>query len=103
MTLRSYSSEKEQKDHWSDCGQMFFHYGKGYVVADTLQTICLGNEADIKQEEGIGQPAVGAADMERAGNDGAFRRHQKAARLPAIRKRLPLRPPRTKNKNLSGK
>ena len=123
-------SEKEPRDYWSDCGQVFFHYGKGYGVTDTLQNICLGNESDIKKlldtgeasdsfnhkqlevlkqiiifrrEEGIGTTATRAADMERAGDNGASRRYQKAARLLTARKRLPLRPPRTKNKSLSRK
>ena len=123
-------SNKEPKDYWSECGQIFFHYGKGYGLTDSLQTICLGNEDDIKKfletgelnnelnqtqrrvlsgildsrkEQGIGTTDTRAADMVRAGNNGAFRHKPKAARLPAIGKRLPLRPSRTKDKGLSGK
>ena len=123
-------SEREPKDYWSDCGQIFFTGGKGHGLTDTLQTICLGNESDIKKyldtgelndnfnptqrqvlaqiieyrkEEGIGTTATRAAGMERAGNDGASRHKPKATRPLEARKRLPLRPPRTKNKSLSGK
>jgi len=123
-------SNKEPKDYRSECGQIFFHYGKGYGLTDTLQTICLGNEDDIKKffqtgelnkelnpaqrqvligildyrrEQGIGTTDTRAADMERAGNNGASGRKPKAARLPTVRKRLPLRPSRSKSKGLSGK
>ena len=40
-------SDKEIKDYWGDCGQVFFCGGKGFGLTDTLQTICLGNEDDI--------------------------------------------------------
>ena len=123
-------SEKETRDYWSVCGQIFFHCGRGYGVTDTLRTICLGCETDIikyfdtgevskslnpkqlevlnqiqifRQEEGIGTTTTRTADMERAGNNGASRSNPKAARLLTARKRLPLRSPRTKNKNLSRK
>ena len=46
---------------------------------------------------------IGTTDMERAGNNGASRRKPKAVRLLTARKRLPLRPSRTKGKSLSGK
>ena len=42
-------SEKEKRDYWSDCVLVFFCGGKGYGLTDTLQTICLGNEDDIKK------------------------------------------------------
>lgn len=123
-------SNKESKDYWSKCGQIFFHYGKGYGLTDSLQTICLGNEDDIRKfldtgklnkeltptqrrvligildyrkEQGIGTTATRATDMERAGDNGASRCKPKAARLPTVRKRLPLRPSRSKSKGLSGK
>ncbi len=123
-------SDKEPKDYWSECGQILFHYGKGYGLTKDLRSICLGNETDIKKffgtselnnelnptqrkvlngileyrkEEGIGTTDTRAADMERAGNNGTSRRKPKAVRLLTSRKRLPLRPPRTKNKNLSRK
>lgn len=123
-------SEKEPKDYWSECGQIFFCYGKGYGLTDTLRTICLGNEDDIRKfldtrelnnelnssqrqvlsgildyrkEQGIGTTDTRATDMERAGNNGASRHKPKAAKPPTIRKRLPLRPSRTKGKSLSGK
>ena len=124
------SETKEKPDYWSECDQIFFHYGKGYGLTPELKTICLGNEEDIKRffdtgelnnelnptqrqvlnqiqeyrkEQGIGTTDTRAADMERAGDNGATRRKPKAARLLTARKRLPLRPPRTKNKNLSSK
>ena len=123
-------SNKEPKDYWSECGQVFFHYGKGYGLTDSLQTICLGNEDDIKKffqtgelnneltptqrqvltgildyrkEQGIGTTDTRATDMERAGDNGASRHKPKATRLPTVRKRLPLRPSRSKSKGLSGK
>jgi len=42
-------SEKEQRDYWSDCGQIFFHYGKDYGLTPDLRSICLGEEEDIKK------------------------------------------------------
>ena len=123
-------SDKEPRDYRSECGQIFFHYGKGYGSTDTLRTICLGDEDDIKkfletgesadefspsqlrvleqiriyrEEEGVGQSNVRAADMERGIGNGASRRKPKATRLLTPRKRLPLRPSRTKGKSLSGK
>jgi hypothetical protein len=121
---------KEQKAYWSDCGQIFFCDGKGYGLADTLQTVCLGNERDIKnflkggqlseelsspqrqilikiqeyrKEQGIGTADTRATDMERAGNNGASRHKPKTTRLLTARKRLPLRPSRAKGKSLSRK
>ena len=123
-------SDKETRDCWSECEQIFFHYGKGYGLTETLETVCLGKEEDIKRffetgelnnelnpiqrqvlsqiqeyrkEQGIGTTDTRAADMERAGNNGASRRKPKATRLLASRKRLPLRPSRTKGKGLSCK
>ncbi len=122
--------DKETRDYWSDCGQVFFCDGKGYGLAETLETVCLGKEEDIlkaletgelpdcltskerkalawvieyRKEQGIGTTDTRAADMERASNNGVARHKQKAARLLTPRKRLPLRPPRTKGKSLSGK
>ncbi|MFC2068048.1 hypothetical protein ACFLTP_03435 [Chloroflexota bacterium] len=40
--------EKEHKDYWSDCEQVFFHYDKGYGLTKTLRTISLGREDNIK-------------------------------------------------------
>ena len=123
-------SEKISKLYWSECRQICFVDGKGYGLTDTLQTICLGCETDIKKflevgevsnslspkqlevlrqiqifrrEEGIGTTGTRTADMERAGDNGASRRKPKAARLLTVRKRLPLRPPRSKNTSLSSK
>ena len=123
-------SDKEIKDYWSDCGLVFFCGGKGFGLTDTLQTVFLGNEDDIKKffetgelnneldpvqrqvlnaildyrkERGIGATDTSAADMVRTGNNGASRHKPKATRLLTPRKRLPLRPPRTKNKGLFGR
>ena len=123
-------TEKKTKDYWNECVLVFFCDGKGYGLTDTLQTICLGCETDIKKffetgelndklnptqrqvlneildyrkENGIGTTDTGATDMERAGNNGASRRKSEATRLLTARKRLPLRPSRTKAKSLSGK
>ena len=48
-------SVKEPKDWRSEDEQVFFHYGKGYGLTDTLQTICIGNEDDIKKFFGTGE------------------------------------------------
>ncbi len=119
-------SEKEQRDYWSDCVHIYFHYGKGYGVTEKLQNICLGKEEDIKKffetgelsnelnpsqrqvlngildyrkEQGIGN--IGTTSVEREGNHGASRCKPKATRPFTPRKRLPLRPSRTKGKSLS--
>lgn len=121
-------SKPDYRDHWSPGGQLFFHYGKGYSVTNTIATICLGGEEDIKtylnagdnadkftsselevleqiriyrEEEGIGESNIGAAGLERAGTYGASRHKQKATRYAKARKRTPLRPPRQKRKVLS--
>lgn len=120
----------DTRDYWSECEQIFFHYGKGYGLTEALETVCLGKEEDLlkaleagelpdcltpkerkalawvieyRKEQGLGTTGTGAADMERAGNNGATRRKPKTARLLTPRKRLPLRSPRTKGKSLSGK
>ena len=119
-----------EKDYWSDCVLIFFTGGFGWGLTDKLDNICLGNEDDIKKffetgelnnelhptqrqvlnaildyrkEQGIGTTDTRAANMERAGNNGASRRKPKATRLLTPRKRLPLRPSRTKGKSLSRK
>ncbi len=122
-------SEKDHKDYWSDDGQICFVDGKGYSLTPELRSICLGDEQDIlnalnggeikedltlqrqvlasiikyRKEEGIGQSDTRTADMERAGNFGASKHKPKAVRLLTPRKRLPLRPSRTKGKSLSRK
>jgi len=117
--------DKELRDRWSECGQVYFHYGRGYGLTDSLQPICLGSEDDIKKSFETGEISnelnniqrlvlngildyrkengFGArtADLERAGNAGASRHKSKATRLPAPRKRLSHRPSRTKSKSLS--
>jgi len=40
-------TEKETRDYWSECGQVFFIGGIGYGLTEELETIPLGNEADI--------------------------------------------------------
>ena len=119
------SQQKEYRNHWSEDGQVFFCDGKGYGLAETLETICLGSEEDIeryletgqfspqfnplqrqvlgqildyRKEQGIGTTAsTGTAGVERAGYYGTSRHKSQATRLSKTRKRLPLRPPRTKN------
>ena len=120
----------KSKDYWSECEQIFFHYGKSYGLTKVLETICLGDENDIKKffdtgelsnelnpiqrqvlnaileyrkGQGIGTADTRVADMERAGDYGTSRRKPKATRSLKIRKRLPLRISRTKNKSLSRK
>lgn len=110
--------QKEPKGRWSDCEQVFFCDGKAYGLTDTLHTICLGGEDDIKKffetgevnnklapiqqrvlagildyrkGEGYGQSDTGGAGMERAANYGAVRGKQKTTRSLASRKRFPLR------------
>lgn len=121
-------SDKEIRNYWSDCGEVFFCGGKVFGLTDTLQTICIGNEDDIRKffdtgelnnepnstqrevlnkildyrkEQGIGTTNARAADMVRTVNNGASRHKPKAVRLFTSRKRLPLRPSRTKGKSLS--
>jgi hypothetical protein len=123
--------EKEYHSYWSEDGQIYFCDGKGYGLTDSLHTICLGSEKDIKsylntgqfangfnqlqrqvlsqifdfrKEQGIGQStaSAGAAGMERAVHYGPSRGKPQATRLSQTRKRLPLRPPRTKNQGLYG-
>jgi hypothetical protein len=124
------SRNKELRDHWSEDGQIFYTYGKGYGLNEKLDTIYLGLEEDIekylatgefgehynpvqrkilagimeyRKEIGIGPAHTsGAAGLERAVDDGATGRKSKAARLSQKRERLPLRPPRTKNQGLYG-
>lgn len=105
----------EPKDHWSDCGQIFFHYGKGYGLTDSLETICLGDEDDIKKfletgelnnefhstqrqvlkaildyrkEQGIGTRKT---DMVGTGTNGIAGSEQKAVSPATPRKRLAMR------------
>ena len=119
-------SDKEPRDYWSECRQIFFHYGKGYGLTDHPRNICLGSEDDIRKffetgklnnelspiqrqvlngiidyrkEQGIG--VIRTADMERTVNHGASRHKPEAIRSLAVRKRLPLRSSRTKSKSLS--
>jgi hypothetical protein len=42
-------SDKKPKDYWSECGQIFFHYGAGYGLTSELKNIPLGSEEDIKK------------------------------------------------------
>ncbi len=58
-------SDKEPKDYWSECVQIFFHYGKGYGVTEDLNSICLGNEDDIKKFFETGELNDGLNSIER--------------------------------------
>jgi len=118
LELTEGERQPKRKDCWLEDGQVFFCDGKGYGLTDTLQTICLGEEDDIKKffdtgelsnklapiqrqvlarildyrkEEGYGQSDTGGAGMERAANYGAVRGKQKTIRSLASRKRFPLR------------
>jgi len=42
-------SDKKPKDYWSECGQIFFHYGAGDGLTSELKNIPLGSEEDIKK------------------------------------------------------
>ncbi len=37
-------------DRWSEDGQIFFHFGKGYGLTPGLRTVCLGTEEEIKKQ-----------------------------------------------------
>ena len=118
LELTEGKQQKEPKGRWSDCGQVFFCDGKTYGLTDTLHTICLGKEDDIKKsfetgelnnklapiqqqvlagildyrkEEGYGTATTRAGDMERASNNGTSRHKPKATRSLTFRKRFPLR------------
>ena len=121
-------SDKKSKDYWSECGQVLFHFGVAYGLTEELKNIPLGSEEDIKKyfetgelndklkpkqkellteildyrkEQGIGN--IRTTGMERAGNHGPTRRKKRAIRSLTSRKRLSLRPPRTKSNSLSGR
>jgi hypothetical protein len=123
------SRNREERNHWSEDGQIFYIYGKGYGLNEKLETICLGLEADIvkylaagefsehfnpiqrkildgifeyRKELGIGpEHTTGAAGLERGSHHGTAGRKPKTTRLPKKRERPPLRPPRTKDSGLS--
>ncbi|MFC1984723.1 hypothetical protein ACFLU0_01770 [Chloroflexota bacterium] len=61
------------------------------------------NRLAIEGEDKSGTTNVRATGMGRAGSNGSSRHKPKAIRLLASRKRLPLRPSRTKGKSLSRK
>jgi hypothetical protein len=119
--------DDKPKDNWSECGQVFFHYGVGYGITKDLKNIYLGSEEDInhyfetgelnnqlntkqkalleeileyRKEQGIGTD-VGRPSVERTGDHGASRHKSKAIRSVTSRKRPPLRSPRAKSKSLS--
>ena len=121
--------DNKPNDHWSECGQVFFHYGMGYGLTKELKNISLGSEEDInkyfetgqlsnqlnakqkevleeildyRKEQGIGTTDIGGTGVERAGDHETSRGKSKATRPSAPGKRLPLRLPRKKSKSLSG-
>ena len=111
----------ETKNYWSECGQIFFCNSEGFGLTHTLQTVCLGSEDAIKKFFETGESDgfspeqkaylsqlkedyygdTGTASVERGSTNGASGHKPKATRLLASRKRLPLRPSRTKSKGLS--
>ena len=119
------ANQAETKDYWSECGQVYFLDGWGWGLTEKGHTIGLSKEKDIlkifetgqlngdlhpkqkealnlildyRKEEGYGS---GTGSMERDGDNGTAGRKPKAIRPLKKRKRLPLRPSRTKNKSLS--
>lgn len=49
MTTKKNQANKEHRDYWSDCGQVFFTGGVGHGLTPELKTIPLGYEADIHE------------------------------------------------------
>ena len=121
-------SDNKPKDYWSECGQVFFHYGVGYGLTKELKNIPLGSEEEIDQyfetgepsdqlrpiqkelleeilnyrkEQGIGN--IGATGVEREVNHGSARSKTRGTRPLTSRERLSLRPTRAKSKSLSGR
>jgi hypothetical protein len=81
----------------------FFETGGLNNGLHPTQRQVLNEILEFRKEQGIGTTNTRTTDMERAVNNGASRHKPKATRLLTPRKRLPLRPARTKGKNLSGK
>ena len=115
----------DQPITWDDGSMVSFIDGVGYGLLPDLRTIPLGSQEDIlqtlktgeikdsltpnqkqvltniiwyREEQGFG---ARAGDMERGQPNGTPRRKTRSIRLPETRKRLPLRSPRHKIKNLS--
>lgn len=129
MTTKETPATKEHKDFWSEDGQVFFHYGKGYGLTKELRTICLGSEEDIKrylnagdngdkfttaqlgvleqiriyrEEEGYGESSgLGESGLERAADNGLARRKQDTVRQSKTKQRLPMRQARATVKGVS--
>jgi hypothetical protein len=40
---------KDDRDSWSDCGQVNYISGSGWGLTSTLKSVCLGNQADIEK------------------------------------------------------
>jgi len=127
LELAESKQQPQPKDQWSEDGQIFFHYGKGYSLTENLKTICLGSENDIekffatgeinnelnptqvqvltqiqeyRREEGIGESNTGTGSLQRGSHNGASRRKQKATRHLTARKRLSLHLSLKKSKSL---
>jgi hypothetical protein len=109
------NKRKENRDHWSNCSQVYFTYGKGYGLTNELQTICLGDETEIyrffetgelssslnpiqeevllkifnyREEKGYGKPRRTSVDGRDV--DGYSRGRKEAVRPFAERERAPL-------------
>ena len=124
-------SEKEPRDYWSDCKQVFFTGGKGFGVTERLRNICLGKEEGInkffetgelsdvlnptqrqvllqiqqyREEQGIGQSndRLGKRGVERSRSNGSIRSNENATGQYKAKQRLPVRPTRATVKSISG-
>ena len=130
-TREALKEAKVTRDYRSDCGQILFHYGKGYGLAENLHSVCLGEEECInkiletgelpdditpderwalnyilnyRRENGYGeQPDTGTreTDLVGAGNDGTSRGKQEAISPLKKRKRFPLHTSHKKHYSLS--
>jgi hypothetical protein len=83
--------DKGSNDHWSECGLIFFHYGRGYKLAPDGQTVDIGSEQDIKEKLNGNTTTSGTGDMVRASPTRPARYRKKNPRRIKARQRLPLR------------
>ena len=123
-------TEKETRDYWSECGQVFFLDGYGWGLTEELERISLGKEEDIKRFFDTGELSdklhpsqkqvlrqiweyretgkygkgeengIREADMVRAGNDGAIGSKQEAVSTTKKGQRLALRASHKKHNHI---